>query len=411
MIKALQDNWTLFLGILLLMVSNGLLATLLTIRGHALGFSDSTIGVMQAGYPLGALLGSIVAPKLIEKVGHIRSFGALASLCSIAAIVHLVTDDPVSWSLMRILAGFCYPGLYVISESWLNAKAENTYRASLLSIYFVVGTAGASGGAALAGMEDPSGVLLFAITSILISVSLVPILTSDNRAPDYVAPELLSMRKLLRISPMAISGAILNGMLASCVFVSVPLYGLALGMTGSGAASLLVAATLAGALFQYPLGWLSDRTDRRFVVAGVSAGAALAALGLAGGMFGTHVHVGIAVMAGLVLPVYSICVAHANDQLTPAQIVPASGTLVLAINIGILAGALSGPSVLEWTGPAGLMVFIALINGMTILVALVRVARSDAPEETGIAVALAPQGVQMIGELHPEAPRPEKNTH
>ncbi len=409
MLRALKDNWALFLGILLLMVSNGLLATLLTIRGHELGFSETTIGMMQAGYPLGALLGSIVAPKLVEKVGHIRSFGALASLCSIAAIVHLVTDDPISWSLMRILAGFCYPGLYVISESWLNAKAENSYRASLLSIYFVVHSAGASVGAAMAGIEDPSGAFLFAITSILISISLVPILISDNLAPEYLAPERLPVLKLFKISPMALLGAVLNGVLAACIFVSLPLYGLALGMNAAGAASLLVVATLAGALLQFPVGWLSDRMDRRFVVAGMSVVAVVTALVLASGALNGHVHLAVGLMAGMLLPVYSICVAHANDQLTPAQIVPASGTLVLAINVGILGGALAGPTTLGLMGPSGLMTFIAVVSALTVLVALFRVARKDAPGETRAAQALAPQGVQRVGELHPEVEHVERN--
>jgi MFS family permease len=403
MLRALRDNWALFLGILLLMISNGLLATLLTIRGNALGFSEITIGIMQAGYPLGALLGAVVAPKLIEKVGHIRSFGALASLCSISAIVHLMTDDPVSWSIMRILAGFCYPGLYVISESWLNAKAENWYRASLLSIYFVVTSAGASVGAAMAGIDDKSGVLLFGITSILISVSLVPILISDNRAPRYSVPERLPMSKLLQISPMAVSGAVLNGVLVSGIYVSLPLYGLALGMNAAGAASILVVATLAGAVFQFPVGWLSDHVDRRFVVAGVSGVAAVVALGLASGALAEQMHLAIGLMAGMMLPVYSLCVAHANDHLTPAQIVPASGTMVLAINAGILAGALSGPAILGLIGPPGLMIFFAVVNSLTVLVALFRVTRSGPPKETRAVQAVSAHGIQMAGKLHPEA--------
>lgn len=403
MYHALKDNWPLFLGILLLMVSNGLLSTILTIRGSTLGFSEFTIGIMQAGYPLGALLGSVIAPKLVEKVGHIRSFGALASLCSISAIVHLLTDDPASWGAMRILAGFCYPGLYVVSEGWLNAKAKNRHRASLLSIYFVVATLGAAIGAAMAGIEDTSGILLFGITSILISISLVPILISNTRAPDYVAPERLPIWKLLLISPMAISGAVLNGILSANIYISLPLYGLALGLSAAEATSLVVVAAVAGALFQFPVGWLSDRMDRRFVVAGVSSVAVLVAASLASGAFVGHIYVAVGLMSGMLLPVYSLCVAHANDQLTPAQIVPASGTMVLAINIGILFGALSGPAILGFTGPAGLMAFFAIVSGLTVLVALFRVTRSDAPEETGKAQALSAQGIQITGQLHPEA--------
>jgi MFS family permease len=402
-LHALKDNWALFLGILLLMISNGLLATLLTIRGASLGFSEVTIGAMQAGYPLGALLGAISAPKLIEKVGHIRSFAALASLCSISAIVHLLTDDPVSWTLMRMLAGFCFPGLYVISESWLNAKADNAYRASLLSIYFVVIAAGGSIGAGLAGLEDTDGVMLFGIASILISISLVPILVSNNQAPVYLAPERLPVSRLLQISPLAITGSVLNGVLVAGIFISLPLFGLSLGLDAAGAASLLVVATLAGALFQFPLGWLSDRIDRRLIIAAASSIAAISAALIASGILDAHLHIALGLMAGMLLPIYSICVAHANDRLSPAQIVPASGTLVLALNLGILAGSLIGPSVLALTGPSGLMLFFALVSSLTALLALFRVTRSNAPKETRTAQAISTQGGQMAGELHPEA--------
>ena len=173
--RALLDNWALFLGMLMLMIANGLLVTLLTIRGSTFGFSDLTISIMQACYPLGALLGTVAAPRMVEKVGHIRVFSALASLVSISAIVHLLTSDPWSWSAMRFLAGMCFPGLYVITESWLNAKTENRIRAQVLSIYFVIQLIGPALGTGMVGLPDPSGNLLFGIVSILISLAIVPL--------------------------------------------------------------------------------------------------------------------------------------------------------------------------------------------------------------------------------------------
>lgn len=403
MLKALNDNWALLLGILLLMISNGLLSTLLTIRGASIGFSEVTIGIMQAGYPLGALLGAIIAPKLVEKVGHIRSFAALASLCSVAAIAHLLTDDPFSWSAMRFLAGFCFPGLFVVSESWLNANADNTYRGGLLSIYFVVISVGSSIGAAIAGLENSNSPLLFGATSILISISLIPILVSDNRAPTYVAPERLALSRLLRISPLAIIGSALNGVLVAGIYISLPLFALSLGFTSAGAALLLVTATFAGAIFQFPLGWLSDQIDRRLVVAGASITAAVCASGIASGYLDAYLYVAVGLMAGLLLPIYSICVAHANDNLSPAQIVPASGTLVLTLNVGILIGALIGPAILAATGPTGLMIFFASVTTLTAVVALIRIAQSDPPAERRVAQPVSAQVGQMVGGLHPEA--------
>ena len=152
MIRALKENWALFAGMLMLMASNGLLVTLITVRSNAIGLSETAIGFMQAAYPLGALFGCLYAPRLIEQVGHVRAFGALASLCSISAIVHLLTGDFWSWTAMRLLSGLCYPGLYVIAESWLNAKAENRSRAMTLSIYFVIQTLGPALGTAMVGL-------------------------------------------------------------------------------------------------------------------------------------------------------------------------------------------------------------------------------------------------------------------
>ncbi len=192
--RALIENWALFAAMMMLMVANGLLATLLTIRGASLGFSELTISLMQAAYPLGALIGTTLAPRMIEKVGHIRAFSALASLVSIAAIIHMLTGDPFSWSAMRFLGGFCYPGLYVITESWLNAKSDNHIRGQVLSVYLVIQLAGPALGTAMVGLPDPNGTLLFALVSILISLSIVPLLLGNNKAPEYEAPDRMPVR-------------------------------------------------------------------------------------------------------------------------------------------------------------------------------------------------------------------------
>jgi len=407
MILTLRENWALFLGIGLLTISNGLLGTVLTIRGYGIGFSEATIGLMQAGYPLGALLGCVIAPKLVEKVGHIRAFGALASLCSTAAIVHLITVDAWTWGVMRLLAGFCYPGLYVVAESWLNAKATNLNRARILSIYFVVAAAGSSTGSALAAIEDPNGVLLFGATSILISISLVPMLLSAVKAPDYAAPDRLPARALFAISPTAMLVAGVNGVLAAVMFLGLPLYGLALGLSAGAAAGLVVTSSLAGAVFQYPLGWMSDRVDRRIVMSLASIIAAAVAFALAMGVWPFGLLSGVALLSGLTFPIYSIAAAHANDQLAPGQIIPASGTMVLVLNLGILGGALSGPALVGAAGPRAMMVFVGLLSVAMFLVASWRAARVNAPEETGTAQALNVQGLQVGTVLHPEAERDE----
>ena len=387
---------------LMLMVANGLLGTLLTIRGSELGFSVLTISVMQASYPLGALAGTIAAPRLIEKVGHIRAFSALASLVSIAAIVHLLTSDPVSWSAMRLLSGVCVPGLYVITESWLHAKAENRMRAQILSIYFMIQLGGPALGTAMVGLPDPSGAMLFGVVSILISLSIVPLLLSDNKAPDYVAPERMRLGALYRVSPMAVLGIFIISIALGAWFVSLPLYGLSRGFNEAQASGVLVVAMVASALVQYPVGWLADHADRRHVVIGLGLVAAAAALWLAIDRTPGHVAFGFALIAAATLPVYSILAAHANDQLTPAQIVPASGTMAFLLQLGQFFGALIGPNTIPLAGGRGLLIMLAVIALVVTLIALTRRVQSEPPGETRETQATGVLGIAQPGVFQAE---------
>ncbi len=403
MFNALRINWQLFIGIFLLMMGNGLLATLLTVRATELGFSQTVIGAVQACYPIGALVSAFLAPKLVERIGHVRTFGVLASTASIAAVVHLLTTDPYSWGLMRLLGGFCFSGLYVVCESWLNARADNTSRGKLLSIYFVAQIVGSSAGQLLVGIPDPSGLMLFGVVSILISIALVPMLISVQPAPEFEAPDRLSIRELFRISPMAVLGSSLNGMGQSLLFISTPIYALAIGYTGVEVGLLLTTATMAGALSQFPLGWLSDRMDRRYVVALSGMISCAGCLVIVSEFADGYLHAVVAVIAAFTFPIYSICVAHANDKLKPSQIVPASGALVLAIYTGILTGAFCGPAVIDALGPESLFLMLAAVQGLTVMIAVFRRLRRDAPEETGAAPALTYQVSSVAARLHPDA--------
>jgi len=400
--RALLDNWALFLGMLLLMVANGLLVTLLTIRGSALGFSELSISLMQACYPLGALIGTVVTPRLIEKVGHIRSFSALASMVSVAAIAHLLTADPASWAAMRFLAGACFPGLYVITESWLNAKSDNRIRAQVLSVYFIIQSAGPALGTAMVALPDPSGNLLFGLASILLSVAIVPLLLSNIRAPDYSAPDRMPVGRLYRVSPMAVLGIVIMGGCVVAWFIALPLYALQNGFSEGRASFAVVVAMLAAAAVQYPVGWMSDKTDRRYVVIGLAVVSVLAALWMAVDRTPLHIMIGFAVIGAATLPVYSILAAHANDHLSAGQVVPASGTMAFLLQFGQVFGMLIGPNVVPLAGGRGLPILVAVVGVVTVLLAVTRRVRSEAPEDTGAAYATGVIGVAQPGMLQAE---------
>ncbi len=401
--RALLENWALFMGMTMLMVANGLLVTLLTIRGAGIGFSDFSIAMMQACYPLGALAGTIITPRLIEKVGHIRVFSALASMVSVAAIAHLLTSDPVSWSVMRLLAGFCFPGLYVITESWLNAKAENRLRAQILSVYFIIQTAGPALGTAMVALPDPTGNMLFGLASILLSVGFVPLLLSNNRAPDYTAPERMPVARLYRVSPMAVLGIVIMGAGVVSWFIALPLYALRSGFSDAQASGALVVAMIVAAFVQYPVGWIADHVDRRFVVMGLALITAAAALWMAVDTAPSRIVLGFSVIAAVSLPVYSVLAAHANDHLSPGQIVAASGTMAFLLQLGQFGGMLVGPNLISMIDGRGLQLFILATSLVVAAIAVVRRVSSEPPEETGSVQAMGVLGVPQPGLLQAEA--------
>ena len=390
--RALIENWALFAGILMLMVANGLMMTLLTIRGSELGFSSTVVGIMQAGYPAGALIGTVLAPRMIEGSGHVRAFAALASLCSISAIVHLLTDDPYTWTVMRVLAGFCFPGLYVITESWLNGQVENHQRAQVLSVYFFAQFGGQAFGTALIGLPGVPVMALFGTVSILISLSIVPLLLTAGDPPKYEAPERMPIRSLFRISPIAVIGSILSGVTMGALFASGPLYGLDMGMTRGQAAGISVALTLAGAVAQYPAAFIADRFDRRGALIGLAAlGGAVAGYSLLQ-QNEAALTLRFAIMSAACVPVYSVCLAHANDQLRRSQVVAAGGAMAFALNVGLLIGMFSGPTVLDVAGRAGLMAYLMLLFAFTLMATILRRVKRAITNETGKVVTVGSVG-------------------
>ncbi len=405
---AIRSSWPLFTGMIFLMISNGLLATLLTLRAESLGFSEWIIGLMQSAYPVGSLLGCLIAPRLIMRVGHIRVFAALASIASTAALVHLVTHDPLSWGAMRLLSGFCFSGLYIVAESWLNGSTNNKSRGSLLSIYFVIQTGGVTIGQLLLNLSSPEGILLFIVVSILISLSLVPILVSASASPPYELPERITFVELFRLSPMGLTGSFLNGISQTVLYVVLALYGSAIGLSSGSIGSLIGFMTLGGMIFQFPLGKISDLVDRRLVLVGAPGLSIPLCFFLA--MLENPadspvlLYGMIALLGGLTLPLYSICMAHMNDYLKPGQVVAASGTLVLILALGMTLGPILGAFAIEYHGPSGFFYLLSVISALTVMTAFFRL-RGGQPqaENPSIAVAITANLTPEATNLYPDA--------
>lgn len=411
---ALRSSWPLFLGMVFLMVSNGLLATLLTLRADGLGFSGSVIGIVQSSYSVGFLLGCLITPGLIVRVGHIRVFAAFASIASAAALVHLVTHDPWSWGGMRLITGFCFCGLYIVAESWLNGSASNKTRASLLSVYFIIQTGGTMIGQTLLSISSPEGILLFIIVSILISFSLVPMLVSTSTTPPYELPERISFLELFCLSPMGLTGSFLNGVAQGALYVVLALYGRAIGLSNGEIGVLIGLMTLGGTVFQFPLAKLSDRIDRRLVIVGAPALAIPVCLFLATmenpADNSILLYTMVAFIGGLTLPIYSICMAHMNDHLKPGQVVAASGTLVLVLSVGMILGPTLGGFAIVFYGPEGFLYLLVITSVLTVMTALFRLWNGQSRAENQVtAVALTANLSPEATSLYREASKSEEN--
>ena len=379
MLAAISSAWALLLGIALIMLGNGLQNTLLGVRATLEGFGTATTGLVMTAYFAGFVAGSVIVPRLLANVGHVRVFAAVASLASGTALLHTVFVSPVSWGLIRIVTGFCFAGLYVVAESWINDAATNKTRGQLLSVYMIMVMGGMGCGQLLMNLSDPRGFELFVLVSVLISFALIPITLSVGRAPVFEAPEWIGTRALFRASPLGVAGAFLIGIAHSALFSMGPVYATRIGLAVDRLSFFIAAALFGGLILQWPIGWLSDRFDRRKVIVAIAWIAAGAAFGAgAGGVDSYALLIGsTALLGGMSLPLYSLCGAHTNDHLTPRQIVAASATLVLIGGLGLTMGPMLAAVLMRLTGPAGLFWLLAVVHGCIGGYGLYRMVRRD----------------------------------
>jgi MFS family permease len=364
MFAAVRSSWPLFLGVGLIMLGNGLQTSLLGVRAGLEAFATSATGLIMSMYFVGFLAGSLLVPRLIGSVGHVRVFAALASIASTATLVHVIFVDPATWAVMRMVTGFAFAGLFIVAESWLNDRATNDTRGSLLAVYMVVLMGGTAGGQLLLNLDDPTRFHLFALVSVLISLSLVPLLLSATPAPAIRTPEKLRLLQLYRASPLGVVGCFGTGMAHGAALGMGAVYAGAAGFSVAEISAFMGAVYLGGMLAQGPIGILSDRFDRRLVLTITTlaaAGAAMAAAWGAGVSNAATIGL-VAVFGGLTLPLYALCISHTNDYLSPAQMPAASGKLYLVTGFGSTLGPLSVAVLMDWRGPVAYFGFLAAVH-------------------------------------------------
>lgn len=342
----------------------GMTSTLLSLRATIEGFTTLTTGVVMSAYFIGFLFGSTRAPKDIRRVGYIRAFGGLAALSTVAVLVQSIWIDPVVWFVMRFISGFALSAMFVIAESWLNTMADNRNRGAMLSVYLVLIYGGLIIGQLLLGFADPAGFVPFVLVALLINLSLIPILATLTVEPTSHEPQKMRLRALIKQAPLGLYTAFLIQACYAMFYAVGPVYATNVGLSVPEVTIFMAAFIFGGLLSQTPVGLLSDRFDRRAVLAGCGVVAALVALFLtrADGSTPWLIYLGMACLGGALLPIYSLAMAHTNDYLELDQMIGATGAIVKIGGAGAIVGAPVAALLMQFADARMFFVFMAFLS-------------------------------------------------
>lgn len=364
MIRLVASIFSLLLGIGVLLVGNGFLGTLLGLRATLEHFSQMTTGLIMSAYFCGFIAGAYLCPPLINRVGHIRAFAAMAAVASVSVLLHPLIVQPLVWGVLRFVTGLCAVGLYMVIESWLNSRASNQQRGQVFAVYMTVTLFAMAGGQFLLLFNGVDGVVPFAIVTILFSLGLVPVALTRVLEPLPIATPALRLRYLIRRAPVGVLGTLIAGLLLGAFWGMGAVFAVRIGLADHWIAGFMGAAILGGALLQLPIGRLSDRRDRRAVLIGVSLAAACCAAG-AYLAIGYRAAPGLAACmffyGGFTFPIYAISVAHMNDQLAAAEILDASSGLLMTYGIGAAVGPTAAGALMSVFGARALLLYLAVL--------------------------------------------------
>jgi MFS family permease len=406
MIGTARSVGTLLLAIFMLMAGSGFLATLISLRLEAAGASATIIGLVATAYFVGLTIGSILAFSVVARVGHIRAFAAFVSLFSATSLSHAIHLDPLAWALLRLIEGFCMAGVFVCLESWLNERAEPKTRGAILALYMIALYAGQAIGQFLLNINHPWPAMPFIAASILLSLAVIPIALTRITAPAPPEGRIMQPARLYRASPLGVVGAGVTGVMLGAFYGLGAIFARGVGLRDAGTALFMSATILGGVALQYPLGWLSDKIDRRKVIVGSFAATLAISLAIFLAAEGRHqLMLAGALFGGTCFALYPLCVAHTNDHLRSSQRVNATGGLVLVYSLGSAAGPVPASALMEALGPRSLFLFIAVCAGLVVAFAGYRLLTAPpVPSERQRPYLILPRTTPLAAKLDPLSP-------
>ena len=418
--REVTKSWALFLGIGTIMIAHGLQMQVMGIRSVNENFNLITTGIFMSGYFVGYFLGSQTTPKLVQKVGHIRVFAAFASLASLSALVAAIYVNPFMWTLSRFLTGISLVSCYIVAESWLNDRATNKNRGQLLSAYMIILFGGLAIGMLLLNVSNPNNYEPFILVSILLSLALVPILLTKRSAPKFKKIGTISVNELFKISPLGTVSSFCTGLIHSAFFSLIAVYATTSNFTLFETSILLFLSTIAGVIFQGPIGYFSDKFERRKVIVVTTLLSALFAL-LAiifGGESLQNMYlsvkvplskiiffISVALYAGLCLPLFSLNLAHTNDYVAKEKFVAAGGGLQLIFGIGAIIGPILCSLFMNIFNINGFFIFLILSHLFIAIFGIYRMRVRESVDNPDSTFTPVPATITPAGlELDPDTP-------
>ncbi|MFW2383720.1 MAG: MFS transporter [Acidimicrobiales bacterium] len=398
----LGATWALFLGLGFLMMGNGLQSSLVGLRAESEGFGTTVTGIVMSFYFVGFLFGTRIANKALQNVGHIRVFAALASTASSSVLVYALLVHPVTWALMRFATGVCFAGLYVVVEGWLNNMATNANRGRILAMYMVISIGGVGLGQLFLNAGATTGSELFIISSVLVSLALVPVALSGASAPPVVVSPTFPLHKIWEIVPTGLITAFLTGIGNGALFGMGAAYASAAGLSPGAIGLFVLMPMIGGVAFQFPIGALSDRVSRRGIIFAVAAVGVAVPLLHQGIDPGTPVSYALMLLlGGVMFPLYSLGIAYTNDWLPTEEIVGAAGQLVLANGFGAVMGPFLAAAFIKGFGNQAFFLSIALAHGVLVCYLAYRIVSRDAlpVDEQGEFIPYPSRGSAVAAQL------------
>lgn len=385
MIAQILPFTALFISTFLLLMGNGLGNVLVPLRATAEGWSTISIGWIGTSYALAFTLGCFLIPFLVRRVGHVRVHAILVAGLAASMLMLTLATDPIIWAISRGLTGFSVAGAYMVIESWLNDRASNENRGLIFSAYMVVNMAGLTAGQYVVPLGDVMTTTLFVVGSLLYLVALIPTSLTLAQSPRPLTQVSLNLKKLYKNSGVSVIASFLSGAVLGIWMFFAPVFGQQAGLSSVSISTMLAAATLGGVIFQFPIGQWSDKVDRRVVITAASATATLICFIVP--IFGAYniwlVFAVSLVLGGMMFPLYSLIVAHANDHADEGDFVAVSSGLLIIYGIGNMIGPQIGGRMISLFGSTGFFLALAAGFGLTALYTFWRMISRDAvdPED------------------------------